>query len=208
MTWNSRTSGWALGGLFVVAMAGCAGHATYDPAEGTPISMRNFSHSSMVGVMSTGAAYTARFLPPELSVEEAQLGRVSVREEAEPFVLSLPEGLTRGQYLQIVREAGPRAHPPTDETLDLPIYRIGRIEIRVGRAEVDVHRPVEGEVAYQPVTLSLEGGVQPWRVTGFRAWEPGSIALPPVHPLPADGPGRGADGRETPEEEPLDDLDG
>jgi len=54
-------------------------------------------------------------------------------------------------------------------------------------AKVDIMRPrldlppkPDGEPVYQCITLLVEGGLQPWRVTRFQTWEVGVVEPPPL----------------------------
>lgn len=108
------------------------------------------------------------------------------------FAVSPPEGMRRVRYLRIVANLGPEAFPVMPESMHLPTYHVGAVNVRGARATVDVYCPVVdrwGDIAYKPYTLTLQGGVTPWRVTDLRAWQIGAMQPPSKYALPeTDGP--------------------
>lgn len=94
-------------------------------------------------------------------------------ESAKSIVNTLPEGV-------VIPFEG------MDESI--PLYHIGRIWIRATDAKVDVLYPArafDGSSFMGTVTVWMNGGVQPWRVSRVQHWTPGTIPTPPLYvPLP------------------------
>jgi hypothetical protein len=73
----------------------------------------------------------------------------------------------------------------------LPVFHVTRVWMRGNQATIDVLRPMpelgndpQGRTVYQPVTVRLEAGFQPWRVVHARIWNPGDEVEPPPYFLP------------------------
>jgi hypothetical protein len=77
---------------------------------------------------------------------------------------------------------------PTDPQVDLPVYHIPRVWIRLSEAKVDVVYPMRtasGETIDRGVTTWLNGGIRDWTVTRGQYWTPGTVPTPPIWvPIP------------------------
>jgi len=188
-TRRGRALLWGIGGLLAgVGLPGCIGYATYEPTEDEAISMRGPNHASLKGAITESLRWTIKRYPPSMPREAARRGDVLGYEPAEAVAVGLPRGLSRPQYLEILDGLGPAAKALTEQTEDLPTYVIGRIELRVGKADVDVHRPLpEGDReqgAHQLIELSLENAFGQWRVYDHQIYAPGVVRVPEPGRLP------------------------
>jgi len=160
-----------IGVATVVAIAGCAGYNTWPPQEGVRgLSDPNARPNDQV--MLASLQYVTDRYPPD----------------TERYAINLPEGLNPRLYKWIVDRAGEGAEPLTVENQDLPIYHLKQIKVRGREAEVMLLRPVteagtgpEGEMAYQPITVSLRGGLDGWRIVHRREWIVGLEEPPPLN---------------------------
>lgn len=108
------------------------------------------------------------------------------------YTVNMPKGVRRDVYDRILKRLGDKAAPLTPETAErLPIYHVGRLWVRGREATVDVLRPVMegprgpgGSVLYQPITLRIEGGFEPWRVRRHQVWEVGTVPVPELYYRP------------------------
>ncbi|MEZ6235003.1 MAG: hypothetical protein R3B68_12525 [Phycisphaerales bacterium] len=110
------------------------------------------------------------------------------RGSAGQFAISPPEGMRQSRYLRMARNLGPNAFPVTEDSIHLPTYFVGAVEVRGAFATIDVLCPTLdrwGDIAYKPYTLELEGGPLPWRVRDVQAWRIGAMAPPAKYFLPA-----------------------
>ena len=160
----------ACGCLAVAALAtGCAGYSSYPRLEGSTVlsdpNTMNMQDSMIVALTHV-------------------LGR---RPITKPFALNLPEGmLPERQEVVVRRIQNENARLLTRQTADLPMVHVPRVWIRETRAQVDVVRPVEGLTnadgtqAYEAFTVSLVGGLRPWRVTDVRRWSMAMVTPPPA----------------------------
>lgn len=167
-------------------LGGCYGYASYPPVEtASPVS-RNPNAPPIDELMMLATRWVADRYPPPRSgpavVGEAQ------------FAINLPEGVRRDVYERVSERTGGRAVPLTQENAQtLPVYHISRIWVRMHDAKVDIMRPrlelprkTDGQPVYECITLLVEGGLQPWRVTRFQTWEVGIMEPPPLWYCPAD----------------------
>ncbi len=185
--------GLAAGGMTLLAsqLAGCVGYANYPPIDGN-LATENPNSALIYDIQIAGLTWVSTRYSPQGD-----------------WVINFPEGMTRTRALQVLARVGdPDAQLLTQETQSLPIYHVTRIWVRGERAEMDVLRPVvdlldpDGVPAYQPITLTIEGGLQRWRMKSFQTWTVGSQEPPALNFL--DEP---EDPEAEPEESAEDDPD-
>ena len=172
--------------LAAANLAGCYAQGTYTDGR-SPIKSSDPNKGSfddLVVETMTWAGVRYGFFPPDDSVT----GTV-------PFALSLPGRVSRETWLDICDRIGPECFPVSPETRDLPYFHIAEVRARGGRAEVDLYRPVVqvggvavDEPVHQLVTVTLEGGVQEWRVERHRSWSLEPIPSPVVNEIPLPPP--------------------
>jgi len=175
-----------------VVLSGCVGYTTYDPRTDHRVSLRGMNHAALRGSIAEALRWTISRYPPSMPRQDARQGRIVGYPPAEQVAVGLPRGLSRRQYLEFVDAIGPVASPLTDETEQLPTYIVGRIELRGGKADIDIHRPVpDGDPGgtHQLIEVSLEGGIGSWRVIGHQIYAPSVVALPEPGRLPEPDPG-------------------
>lgn len=107
------------------------------------------------------------------------------------YILNLPVGTSTETAGSIAARLGPNAVVPGAEPIAdpaLPTYHITRVWIRFSEAKVDVVYPMtdgQGERIQRGVTVWLNGGIGPWRVSRGQYWAPGTVPIPPVWvPIP------------------------
>lgn len=174
-----------------LGMAGCVGYSSYEPHR-AEIRLTNPGQPATQTALEAAVRYAATRYPPNTPPEVAILGQPTTEPHDFMFAVNMPRGMSREQYLGSVGRIGGEAVPLTPERVDLPIYHVGRVWVRGGRARIDIFRPVPGwrdaepddDNAYQALTLTLEGGHRAWRVTRMQARTPGAEPLPPLHFLP------------------------
>ncbi|MFT5422793.1 MAG: hypothetical protein ACI89L_000562 [Phycisphaerales bacterium] len=101
------------------------------------------------------------------------------------FAVNLVKGTQPNMADFIMRELPAGAELVSEDNADLPTYHVGVIRIRMGEARVDIIRPVVelgelpgGGYSTQAVTVHLEGGLNPWRVTLMQRWALGAVEIP------------------------------
>lgn len=171
-----RTLAVALCALAPIVLAGCVASTSYPARPGQDYAARDVSHPSIEEICVEALTWTLERYPvPEEAAQPTEDGGV--------FAINCPVGMHPRVYERIVEKCGPLARPLTPETERLPTYHVGRIVVRSDKAEIDIHRPVlelgsSERVAYQPITLFVEGGLSPWRVKRSRPWAVGAFPLP------------------------------
>ncbi len=157
-----------LAGLLVGA--GCASYANV-PEPDSPASVTSPNRRQPKAVMTEALIRVLSQFPPD----------------SQRFAVGLPEGVTPETVDEILGALGPGAELAGPRTRDLPTYAIGRIWIRSGKSKVDIFRPVtelgprsDGSFERQAITVWLEGGLNPWRVTRTQRWEIGAFPRPDV----------------------------
>ncbi|MFG0327267.1 MAG: hypothetical protein ACF8SC_08405 [Phycisphaerales bacterium JB037] len=189
------TLGLVGGGLVGGGLTGCVGYTTYDPYRDTKLEVASPEQAAVLAVMTEGVRWTIARFPPGTPKVAASVGDLATRPPTGPVTVGLPPGLSRVQYLNVIERIGPPAEPLVGAEARHPLYVVGRIELRGGKAKVDVHRPLP-EGGSQCLRLTMEGGVtSDWRVLKYEPYEPGVVPLPlpaAVEPA-ADSPGN-ADG--------------
>lgn len=178
-----RTAAWWTAAC-LAWLGGCVGYGSWPPVEGADLAARNPNVPYAVETMTTALQWVLqRYPPPGAGTEPIEAGRAR-------FAVNVPAGVRRGNYLRIASTVG--GVGATAETVEeLPVYHVGRVWVRGGRATVDVLRPMfeyprreDGSWVYQCVTVHLEGGFQPWRVTGTQTREPGVVPIPDYYFVP------------------------
>ncbi|MCC6675780.1 MAG: hypothetical protein IT436_01425 [Phycisphaerales bacterium] len=173
----------AAGLVMLAALGGCVGYASYPYEEGGKNTFANQDPNTPPAdelIYLSLDWVTSKFPPP---------GGVSTEAS---YAINIPKGVRRDVYDRILKKLGDKAAPLTPETAQsLPIYHIGRLWVRGRNAKVDVLRPVlegprgpGGQVLYQPVTLRIEGGFEPWRVRRHQVWEVGTVPIPELYYYP------------------------
>ncbi len=164
-------------------LGGCVGYASYPYEEGGKNTFANQDPNTPPAdelIYLSLDWVTSKFPPP---------GGVSTEAS---YAINIPKGVRRDVYDRILKKLGDKAAPLTPETAQsMPIYHIGRLWVRGRNAKVDVLRPVlegprgpGGQVLYQPVTLRIEGGFEPWRVRRHQVWEVGTVPVPELYYYP------------------------
>lgn len=174
MGWNGRSSGAVLGvvggamaALGLLAGGGCMGYSNMNTESGT-VSVSNPNARTPSEVVRESLRYVVGRYPAG--------GR---------FAVNLVEGTQPNMADFIMRELPAGAELVSPENTELPTYHVGVTRIRMGEAKVDIIRPVV-ELGVQPgggyltqaVTVHLEGGMNPWRVTLMQRWALGAVELP------------------------------
>ncbi len=180
-------------------LGGCVGWANYPPEEGQTRFISP-NEPGMTDIMAAGLKYVANKYPPE-GLTRARAAATGLEPSTQKFAVNLPEGVRPRLSQRIVQLAGERAVLLTPETEHLPIYHIASLRVRGDEGQVNILRPVPefgvsptGEPVYQEITVTLRGGVQPWRVVSHREWSPGSVAsIPPLRYYHPDRPTAAAD---------------
>jgi len=127
------------------------------------------------------------------------------------FAVNLIKGTQPNMADFIMRELPAGAELVSEDNTDLPTYHVGVTRIRMGAAKVDIIRPVVelgenpgGGYKTQAVTVHLEGGLNPWRVTLMQRWALGAVDVPERWYVGSEDSATGlATGEETPELEPV-----
>lgn len=156
------------------AMCGCFGYHAWPPEPGVA-RVGDPNATPMDEVMVQALSWTIERYPPGPD---------------QPVAINLPEGVKPEVYRWIAGRVGPNVAPLSAQTMDRPVFHVARIRVRGTEADIDIVRPVigagqgaSGEPVYQGLTLTLRGGLRPWRVVHRREWEVGVIGVPPLHLL-------------------------
>jgi hypothetical protein len=181
------------------ALSGCVGWNVYPPEVGTS-GFTNPNSQPMYQMMTESLKWAVRKYPPggqtlptasdvPIPPSEADAAAAVRRANGEParIAVSLFSSMQRDLYEYAVSEIGQGAVPLTPETEHLPRYLVSRVAIRGDEAKVDVFKPVIGvgsETLYQPITVTLRGGMKYWRVTAYRVWSIGTFPPPAPEYLP------------------------
>ncbi|MBX3321607.1 MAG: hypothetical protein KF757_01315 [Phycisphaeraceae bacterium] len=175
-----RTSFWMLCVISACAVvSGCVSYSTYPEVKGLAPSNPNFIHVKPI----------VRESIKEIITQFHQ-------DEFGTFAVNLPKGMTLEAQYSILDALDDRARLLTSQTLDRPIYHVGRIWVRGTHAKVDIVRPIlelgpspSDVVTYQGMTVWLEGGVYPWGVTRVQPWSIGVVSPPELNLLDEETPG-------------------
>lgn len=104
------------------------------------------------------------------------------------YALNLPVGTSTETAQRIADSLGPMAVIPESTEVDLPVYHIPRVWIRLSDAKVDVVYPMNnalGEPIDRGVTTWLNGGIRDWTVNRGQYWNPGTVPTPRIWvPIP------------------------
>lgn len=164
----------------VCLLGGCVGYTTYPPAD-RQIASRDINGPPADEIMTEALRWTISRYPP------AGGGLVAI---------NLPEAVHDRAYSVVAYRVGPDAVAMARGNESMPTYHVTRVWVRGDRAEVDVLRPVDelgpsprGDPIVQALTLTLEGGMRPWRVVRSRPWVIGMDSIPPLHYMGEDEAG-------------------
>lgn len=167
------------------ALTGCVGYGSWPPVEGADLAAKNPNVPYAVETITLALQWVLQRYPVPGT------GTQPIPADQPRFAVNVPPGIRRNNYLKIASAAGGTPLTP-DNADDLPVYHVGRVWIRGGRATVDILRPMfeyparpDGSLVYQCVTVHMEGGFSPWRVVGTQTREPGVIPVPDYYFLPA-----------------------
>lgn len=174
----------ALGLPAPLVLTGCVGYGSWPPVEGADLAATNPNVPYAVETMALSLQWVLQRYPAPGT------GTEPVPADEARFAVNVPAGIRRANYIKIA--SAPGGTPTTAENVEhLPVYHIGRVWIRGGKATVDVLRPMfeypargDGSMVYQCVTVHMEGGFQPWRVAGTQTREPGVVPVPDYYFLP------------------------
>ena len=104
------------------------------------------------------------------------------------YAINLPVGTSTETAERIAESLGPMAVIPELTEVDLPVYHIPRVWIRLSDAKVDVVYPMSnamGEPIERGVTAWLNGGIRDWTVSRGQYWNPGTVPTPAIWvPIP------------------------
>ncbi|MFN0131879.1 MAG: hypothetical protein ACKVW3_05010 [Phycisphaerales bacterium] len=179
-----RAASLMLGLSTLVALAGCASWANFPPVPGDT-AFHSLATPAMEDVMIEGLRWTITRYPPRGTTLDFTPGA----PEEPRLSINLPVGVKANYYQYAAREiGGPRrvVAPLTTTSADLPIYHVRSLRVRGDEAQINIVRPAtelglapDGTPVYQEVTLTLRGGIGPWRVVSATPWSPGSEDIPP-----------------------------
>lgn len=163
----------------VLFAAGCIGYSTY-PRAGGQVAPSGINSAAAEDVTVAAMVWALDRYPPPLAEDSSQAVVVAVPPSVAP----------RRAYRiadKLASAKGSSVLPATEAALAAghPVYRIGRVAIRSDEAEVDVYRPAfdadaGGQDVYQLVTITLRGGIRPWRVIRTRPWALDAFDPPPL----------------------------
>ncbi len=151
-------------GTGCVGAGGCVGYNTY-PDPGTGVAGSNLNLLPMGSIMESALGWAFERYPGGIGGDE---GGGGLR------VVNLPLGVKAETYRTIAEEVG--ARPMREGDGGEGVYHIGEIRVRGSRAQVDMHVP--GDEGLVGVTVYMQGGLKPWRVTGRREWGAGVLGEP------------------------------
>ncbi|MBL9032204.1 MAG: hypothetical protein JNM80_10930 [Phycisphaerae bacterium] len=167
----------------LAAIAGCVSWANFPPVPGDT-AFHSPSLPAMEDVMVEGLRWTITRYPPNGQALDFTPGPA----EQPRLAINLPTGVKAAFYDYASKDiGGPRrlVTPLASTTSDLPIYHVRSLRIRGDEAQINIIRPATelglaptGQPVYQEVTLTLRGGVGPWRVVSATPWSPGSEDIP------------------------------
>lgn len=185
-----RAAAAAAGTVVLVALGACnvAGYGTYEPNRESEVSMIEWPYNpASDGAIIEALRYVIDNFPPGTAEDAPARGDFAIDRGNEPVAISLMSGVSRSGYERIARKADPYARPLSPETVSLPRYSVGRVELRAMTAWVDVHRPLpqsdpDAFLQYQCVQVQLrnEGGA--WKAQDYLFYPPGVVRVPkPVY---------------------------
>lgn len=163
--------------------AGCASWANFPPVPGDT-AFHSLASPAMEDVMVEGLRWTITRYPPIGDALDFTPGPA----EEPRIAINLPKGVKAAFYQYASKDiGGPRrlVTPLASTTRDIPIYHVRSLRIRGDEAQINIVRPATelgpspaGTPVYQEVTLTLRGGIGPWRVVANTPWSPGSEDIP------------------------------
>lgn len=146
------------------------------------------SYTNVPGPESAPAVMNPNGIQAERVTRAALIWAVRRHPVEGPFVLNLPVGTSMETANGIAAAVGMGATVPMSTDVDLPVYHVTRVWIRMSDAKVDVLYPMtdgSGEQVERAVTVWLNAGVRPWTATRGQYWNPGTVPVPPIYvPLP------------------------
>lgn len=165
---------------------GCTGYHSYPPIKGSMAST-NPNSPPVDELMIVSLDWVTTRYP---------VGGTVISGQTPEFAINLPRGVRKSVYEYVAEKVSDRARPLTPENAEtLPVYHIAELWVRDGLAKVTVLRPAyelgpapNGKPVYQGITLRIEGGLHPWRVTRHQVWEVGTIQLPELYFCPGSEP--------------------
>ena len=163
----------------LLLLPGCVGWKTYPPTiapkQASAVPSDAINQRPLNELMIVALKYVAGRYP-------------AAGTDSPAFAINCPEGTSRRTYDFVARNVSDYAQPVTPENQHLPTYHVKRVSVRGNEAKVEVLRPAveygadaEGMPIYQGMTLTIRGGLQPWRVTHRRTWSPGTLKVPSLH---------------------------
>ena len=189
--WSYRTVVAVLAGGMCAVLAGCpgGGFSTWPPADETKVnggstSSNDINRPPVLQVVGTALNYACRRFPPIANANPEDV-------PTEPFAINLPPGTTYRAAREICDFVHPLCRPLTEETRNLPIYHIARINVRGSDSEVLVQVPVvgmispEGGTLYKGVRIVMRSGTQNWRVMGHSSFPVAVLDVPELNVLEA-----------------------
>ncbi len=169
----------ALAGAMAV-MAGCpgAGQVNYPPIPGDTIS-NSVNNPPVPRVIDGALEYIVRRYPPNSS------GPLDPQPPV-PFAVNLPPNMSEENVRAIIANTSPWARALTEQTQDLPIYHVARVNVRGGTAYVDILRPVSTlpdkpvNPLYQGLRVEMRGLSTAWKVNHIQLYPVGAPDVPPL----------------------------
>lgn len=185
-----RCAALAAGAMGLAALCACniAGYGTYEPTRESEVSMIEWPYDpASDGAIIEALRYVIDSFPPGTPESAPGRGAFALDRGSEPVAISLMPGVSRSAYERIVRKADPFARALSPETVALPRYTVGRVELRALTAWVDVHRPLplaapDALVQYQCIQVELRNEGGSWQARDYRFYPPGVVRVPkPVY---------------------------
>lgn len=163
-----------------VGLWGCQGYGSYPGPESSAM-ITNPNTRGTVAVVTEAVRWASLRYAPGGDVRAS-------------YLVSPPAGMWERYAERIADSLGDRAVLLREGDESLPTFSVGRVWLRGSRAKVDVFRPVvelgrddNGAYTLEPVTVWLEGGIEPWRVVRHQTWAIGSVELPNAWYAPRPG---------------------
>ncbi len=164
--------------LGLSVMAGCpgAGQVNYPPIAGDTIS-NSVNNPPVPRVLDAALEYVVLRYPPNSS------GPLDPQPPV-PFAVNLPALMNEENVRSIISNTSPFARALTEQTQNLPIYHVARVNVRGGTAYVDILRPVSTlpdkpvNPLYQGVRVELRGLSTAWRVNHIQLYPVGTPDVP------------------------------
>jgi len=164
----------------MATMAGCpgAGHVNYPPIAGDTIS-HSVNNPPVPRVIDGALEYVVRRYPPNST------GPLDPQPPV-PFAVNLPPNMNAENVRAIISNSSPYARALTEQTKNLPIYHVARVNVRGGTAYIDILRPVSTlpdqpvNPLYQGLRVEMRGLSTAWRVNHIQLYPVGTPDVPPL----------------------------